>query len=171
MKTSKLTLTIIALIVLVLLAVILIIKKGENSHSTPQVPPEPALTQNSAIEDISGTKLLGRVTLSDNGTVKLKLTETNVAIGAAERFQNTAESQNEPFTVFVIYGAVDTNVAMLNGGWAVWENASADFISEQIDAEIAELKNNHPGEIAARGYRVVECREQVESCTTILEGD
>ncbi len=169
MKTSKLTFAITVLVVLVLLAVILILKNRENSQSTPQASPEPALPQSSATGDLSGVKLLERVTLSANGTVKLKLTETDVAIGAAESFQNAAESQNEPFTVFVIYGAVDTDVAMLNGGWAVWENASADFISDQINAEIAELKNDYPGEIAARGYRVVECREQVDDCTIVTK--
>jgi len=110
--------------------------------------------------------LLGSVTLSE-GSCSLKLSSNHVAIGTAELFQDVLESKNPPITIFIIYGAAEITVSLKNGGWEIWENASAEWIDDQLSEKIEKAKAIYSDKFKTRGYRVVECYSQVNYCSVL----
>lgn len=111
---------------------------------------------------------IGHRQVPNLGSSDLVLTTNQVAIGTADRFQNVVNVSNPPFTIFVVYGEINTQLSMYWGGWDLWENASESFVESQILLKIDEVKGSHASDYATRGYRVIKCYGQVENCETIL---
>lgn len=109
----------------------------------------------------------GNVTIQDFGTESINLSREDVAIGTADRFQDRLQELEPPFTIFVIYGPIETDISLWWGGWDVWSNASDEHISNEINKKIDEIKENHPEDYKSRGYRVIKCREQISVCEII----
>lgn len=169
MKISKSALSILIVLALaVVTAVILLIKNDKAAQPALPVTPDAGLTQIPPAEEEPAAQLLEEINFPSKGSVRLEIDQSDVAIGLAEGFQDVNESSNSPFTIFVIYGPVNADIVLLNGIWKVWGNASESFTQNEVDAQVTALKESRSDEFAARGYRVVECREQVESCTTLL---
>ncbi len=169
MKPSKSTISILIILALVVItAAVLLIKNNENPEQPISTVPNSESSQSSSVEKQPAAQLLEEIDFPSNGSVRLEITQSDVAIGFAEGFQDALESSNTPFTIFVIYGPVNADVTMFNGRWKVWGNADASFIQNEIDAQIASLKDGFLDKVTTRGYRVVECHEQVDDCTTLL---
>lgn len=169
MKISKSTLSILIILALAVVTIVILLTKN-NEPAKPALPttPDVELTATPSAEKESAAQFLEEINFPSKGSVRLEIDPSDVAIGMAEGFQGLNESSSAPFTIFVIYGAVDADVVLVNGNWKVWGNASESFVQNEVDAQVAALKESHSDEFIARGYRVVECREQVESCTTLL---
>lgn len=105
--------------------------------------------------------------IQGNGTKHLILAAEDVAIGDADKYQDLLEQTDPQFTIFVIYGPIDTDISLFWGGWDQWGYASPAFITEQIQKKVDELKRNHPQDHKRRGYRIIECSGQITNCTTI----
>lgn len=105
--------------------------------------------------------------ISENVTEEIILASNQVAIGTADRFEDLLHDDYPPFTIFVLYGAANTQLSLFWGGWDLWENASESFIDEQVNTKIQEVISGHPTDYDKRGYRVIKCYSQVENCEVI----
>lgn len=169
MKISKSALSIIfALALVVVAAVVILIRNKENTTPILSATPDVELTPTPATGMQPTAQLLEEINFPSKGSIRLEIDQSDVAIGFAEGFQDLNENNKAPFIIFVIYGPVNSDVGLVNGNWKVWGNASESFLQSEIDAQVAALKESRSDEFDARGYRVIECREQVESCTTLL---
>lgn len=109
----------------------------------------------------------GNTTIQELGIEHISLTAEEIIIGTADRFQDKIGEFNPEYTIFVIYGPLETDLSMWWGGWDEWENATADFIEEQIQQKIEEIKVTHEVDYQTRGYRVIKCYGQITSCEII----
>lgn len=104
------------------------------------------------------------VTIQNLGTYRLLLTEQEIAIGTADKYQDLLYQNLPPFTVFVIYGPLDEEINVFWGGWDSWENVSEDFINQKLNQKIEDVKRDHPTDWNSRGIRVIKCYGQVTNC-------
>ena len=116
--------------------------------------------------DMNKPQLIGNAVIL-NGSIDLKLSENQVAIGVAETFHDVQGFVDPPITIFVIYGVAEISVALKNGMWDVWENTSEEFIIEKTLEKIEKVKEIYTNEVFARGYRLIECFSQVNYCSVL----
>jgi len=110
---------------------------------------------------------IGNVTIEEFGSSPLSLSDNEIIIGIADRYQDSLDIYNPPFTIFVVYGPIETELSIYWGGWDIWENASEDHVENEIASKIDEVKGNHPDDYKTRGYRVIKCYSQVTDCEVI----
>lgn len=110
--------------------------------------------------------LLGNVAFID-GSSNLKLSEYDVVIGTADIFQDVLNNKDPTLTIFVNFGEADIAIALNNGEWYIWKNASEEFIEGQISQKIQYLKKTYRIEFDACGYKEFECYSQVSSCIVL----
>jgi len=138
----------------------------------PQITPSPTLPVQIQPTVVSTVQLpvysIGHGQITDFGSSQLILSNNQVAIGTADRFQDVLDLYIPPITIFVIYGLINVELSIYWGGWDLWENASENFIESQISLKIDEIKASHPNDYDTRGYRVIKCYSQVTNCETIL---
>ena len=149
----------------------IVVTPSSSSTDTPFAPPPTATIQ--ILPTVTPTfqlpeRSLGHGQIVETGIGELILASNQVAIGTADKFQDVMQEVSPPFTIFVIYGEVNTQLRMYWGGWDLWENASDNFIEEQLHTKIQEVIGSHPTDYDKRGYRVIKCYGQVDNCETIL---
>jgi hypothetical protein len=97
--------------------------------------------------------------------VLLNLSDNQVIIGTADKYQDVKEQTLPPFAVFVIYGAINENINLPWCGWDQWLNATPSFIEGELQKNIQKTKENHPSDWMSRGINVYRCHGSVLNCT------
>jgi hypothetical protein len=110
----------------------------------------------------------GHETIQGPGTRSISMSANETIIGTADRFQDTLDQLYAPYTVFVIYGPLETKLSIYWGGWDYWGNPSSEFVEEQLRDKIAEVKRNHSTDYQTRGIRMLRCSGQISNCETTI---
>lgn len=107
----------------------------------------------------------GSVTGTLETNVLLNLSDNQIIIGTADRYQDVKEQNLPPFAVFVIYGAINENITLPWGGWDQWLNATPNFIESELQKKIQQTKDNHSSDWMNRGINIYQCHGSVLNCT------
>lgn len=94
----------------------------------------------------------------------LTLSENQIVMGTADKYQDVKDQNLPPFAVFIIYGRIDEDITVPWGGWDQWRNATPDFIERELLKKIQQTKDNHPTDWMTRGIQVYRCRGSVLNC-------
>ena len=95
----------------------------------------------------------------------LELSDNQVIIGTADKYQSVKEQTLPPFAVFVIYGAVNENISLPWGGWDEWMNATPSFIESELQKKIQQTKTSHSGDWMERGINIYRCHNAIFNCS------
>lgn len=82
------------------------------------------------------------VTIQFTGTRSISLSEGELIVGDADRFQGT--TGEPPCTAFLIKGPYKGELLIYWGGWDQWENVYDDAFAEQLLAVKIEKFKTHP---------------------------
>lgn len=129
------------------------------------INPSPSLT--TTVSSVQSVIAIANQTIENFGARQVSLAANEILIGTADRYQDFLDQKDSQFTVFVIYGPINTELSLYWGGWDQWMNASPEFIVEQLAIKVQEIQNNHPNDIKIRGYRIIECSGSVLTCNTV----
>lgn len=107
--------------------------------------------------------------IEDRGSRRLLLNANQIAVGTADRFQDVIDQTDPlpPFTIFAIYGPIDTELSIYWGGWDICDFATANDIDAMINQKVQDVIGYHPSDYKTRGYRVLECRGTTTDCTIL----
>ncbi len=97
--------------------------------------------------------------------MRLKLSEDQIVMGTADKYQDVIDQTLPPFAVFVIYGPIDEDIILPWGGWDQWRNATSSFIESELQKKIQQTKDNHPTDWMTRGINVYRCRGSILNCS------
>ena len=87
------------------------------------------------------------VTIERLGTCHLSLSNGEILVGTADRFQEDVdlpEQPQPPCTAFVITGPMIIDVKIWWGGWDYHSNLNDEIIDNYLSQKKAECKKNHP---------------------------
>lgn len=142
-----------------------------NPNSYPTTAPvstetQPTIFTSEAVPPaVVSNVFQGSVTGSLETNVLLNLSDNQVIIGTADKYQDVKDKELPPFAVFVIFGPIDENISLPWGGWDQWLNATPSFIESELEKNIQKTKDNHPSDWMSRGINVYRCRGSVLNCT------
>ncbi len=97
--------------------------------------------------------------------LRLKLSDDQIIMGTADKFQDSLDQHLPPFAVFVVYGPIDEDITLPWGGWDQWRNASSSLVESELRKKIEQTKENHPSDWITRGISVYRCRGSMHNCT------
>ena len=112
-------------------------------------------------------RVISHEIIQDFGSSQLSLSENEVIVGTADRYQDNLSVNNPPYTIFIVHGPIQTELSLFWGGWDEWANATQEHIDKEIASKIDELILEHAEDYETRGYRVIKCKNDVTNCEVL----